>query len=85
MLLTETTVIKKSHPFFKECDDLSFKAKNVYNSAIYKIRHSEKYLNYNATNRLFIDEKNPDYQALPRKVSNGVLIMVDRNYKSFFE
>jgi len=30
MQLVEQHIIKKQHPFYKECDELCFKSKNLY-------------------------------------------------------
>jgi IS605 OrfB family transposase len=42
------------------------------------------YLNYHAINRILIDQKNPAYEALPRKVSNQTLMQLDKAWKGFF-
>ena len=89
MYLTEIHVIKKSNNLYKEIDNLCFLSKNLYNSALYTIRQhffdTGKYLNYNMTNRKFIDEKQPDYIKLPRKVSNHILQQIDKSFVSFFK
>ena len=40
MQLVETHLITSKHSFYKECDDLCFKAKNLYNAANYIIRQN---------------------------------------------
>lgn len=97
MLLVEQHIIKQQHPFFKECDELCFKSKNLYNYANYIVRQEfirtskEKelgliehanYLNYYDINKLV--KENIDYCLLPRKVSNQTLMLLDKNWKSFF-
>ena len=42
------------------------------------------YMNYNAINRILIDRQDPTYTALPRKVSNQVLMELDKAWKGFF-
>lgn len=42
------------------------------------------YLNYNAINRMMIDRCDPTYTALPRKVSNQTLMLLDKAWRGFF-
>lgn len=88
MILVLKHSYKKSHPFYKELDKLCFLSKNLYNSTLYTVRQhyfeTHKYLNYNAVNKLFTDNKQVDYCALPRKVSKMTQQLVDKNFKSFF-
>src|SRR5262249_10934285 len=65
----------------------AFASKNLYNQANYQIRqafiHEGKYLPYA---EIFHRLKQYEcYQALPRKVSNSILIQVHHNWISFFE
>jgi len=100
MQLVEKHIINKSHSLFSECNGLCFKSKNLYNYANYIVRNEfintfkEKeqgvrtfanYLNYNAINRILIDNKQFDMYQLPIKVSNQTLMTLDRNWKSFFK
>jgi putative transposase len=89
MQLVEKTVIKRTHRFFNEIDKLAFLSKNLYNAALYEIRQhffkTGKYLHrYDIING-FTANKNPDYTALPRKVSQQVVIQVSQAFQSFFE
>ena len=88
MKLVEQHLIKKTNPMFKECKDLCFKSKNLYNRALYEIRqeyiNNKKYLNYYDIEKLYKTEKWIDYEALPRKVSQQTLKLLDKNWKSFF-
>ena len=88
MLLTERHIISKKHQNYKECDELSFLSKNLYNRANYIIRQefitNSNYLNYNSINRMMIDTNDVDYRKLPPKVSNGILRQLDKNWRSFF-
>lgn len=88
MQLVERHIINKQHHLFNECDKLTFLSKNLYNHANYIVRqelfNNNKYLNYNDINKIMISTNNPDYIALPRKVSNGTLRLLDRNWKSYF-
>jgi len=88
MQLVEKHIIKKSHEAFKQIDKLSFLSKNLYNAGLYEVRHfffgEGNYLNYNALQKKFQKEKNVDYYDLPTKVSQQILMVLDRNFKSFF-
>lgn len=84
MYLTERHIVKTN----TELDDLCFKAKNLYNKALYLIRQhyfeTKCYLDYFKVNRIMVDSKDVDYYALPTRVSNEILRLLDRNFKSFF-
>ncbi len=87
MKVVERHVIKKNNEMWSEIDDLAFKSKNLYNQANYQIRQSfifqQKYLNYNAIEKLL---KNQEcYRELPAKVSQQILLVLHRNWVSFFE
>ncbi len=88
MKLVEQIVIKKSHSYFKEIDNLCFLSKNLYNQALYKVKNeyenTGKYLNYYDLVKQLSIEKQIDYCALPAKVSQQTLMLLDRNFKSFF-
>lgn len=89
MLLVETHMINSSHSLHNECDSLCFLSKNLYNASLYQIKQQyeldKTYVNYNALNRLFIDSNNPDYRALPAKISQQIMMLLDKNYKSYFK
>lgn len=84
MYLTERHIIKNN----KELDEVCFNSKNLYNKALYLIRQhyfkTKSYLNYYNINRLMVDSKDEDYYSLPCKVSNQTLMLLDKNFKSFF-
>lgn len=88
MILTERHIIKKTNSLYKELDMLCFLSKNLYNSALYTVRQfyfeNKKYINWININNQFIKDKQTDYYALPCKVSQQTLKMVDQNMKSFF-
>jgi len=86
MQLVEKHIIKGSNPIFKEIDILAFKAKNLYNSALYihRQRYNEglPYLSgYEMINQMQTHES---YVALPRKVSQQVVLKLDKSYKAYF-
>nr|DAU61784.1 MAG TPA: hypothetical protein [Bacteriophage sp.] len=73
MILVEKHIIKRNSLEYNELDNLCFLSKNLYNTALYKIRqpyfNTGKYLNkFQLINEL-TKEKQADYIALPRKVS----------------
>ena len=89
IVLVERHIISKKHHFFKECDRLTFLSKNLYNATLFRQRESffdpnKDFLNYFKINKIFVQENNPDYRALPAKVSKQVQMLVDRSFKSFF-
>jgi hypothetical protein len=76
-----------SDPRFATIDQAAFASKNLYNQANYQIRqafiHEGKYLPYAAIfHRLKHHEA---YSALPRKVSNSILIQLHQNWIAFFK
>lgn len=89
MQLIETIIINKNHKYYNELDNLCFLSKNLYNSALYYIRQeyilNKKYKNYYDVNNYFMNTKQKDYYALPCKVSQQILKLVDKNFKSFFQ
>jgi IS605 OrfB family transposase len=87
MQLTERHIIKSTKHRFVEIDELAFKSKNLYNAANYIIRQSFSYgwgyIKYNEMNRLM--KSHEAYKALPESVSQQILMILDKNWKSFFE
>ena len=87
MQLVERHLIRKDDPRFAALDRAAFASKNLYNQANYQIRqsfiHEGKYLPYA---EIFHRLKQHDaYRALPRKVSNSILLQLHKNWLSFFE
>ncbi|XHL99054.1 MAG: transposase [Microcoleus anatoxicus] len=80
-------MIKSTSHRFAQIDELAFKSKNLYNAANYVIRQSFiygwGYVNYNEMNRLM--KSHEAYKAMPAKVSQQILMVLDKNWKSFFE
>ena len=87
MQLAERHIIKSTEHRFAQIDELAFKSKNLYNAANYAIRQSFvygwSYINYHEMNRLM--KPHQAYKALPAKVSQQILMILDKNWKSFFE
>lgn len=88
MILVEKHDIRTKSKYYNILDNFCFKAKNLYNATLYAVRQyyfeNKKYLSYANVNKRFIEEHNPDYYALPTKVSQQIQRLVDRNFKSFF-
>lgn len=87
MRLVEQHIIKKDDPRFHKIDEMAFASKNLWNLANYFVRQSfifqGKYLNNAA---LYTQLKATDaYKALPAKVSNQVLMQLDKAWTAFFE
>ncbi len=87
MRLVEKHLIRKSDPRFAVIDRAAFASKNLYNQANYQIRqayiHEGKYL---PSTEIFHRLKTHEaYCALPRKVSNSILIQLHKNWIGFFE
>ncbi len=87
MQLVEQHLIRKSDPRFAAIDRAAFASKNLYNQANYQIRqaflHEGKYLPYaEMFHRL---KQHEAYCALPRKVSNSILIQLHNNWQAFFK
>jgi putative transposase len=83
--LVEQHCIKKSDPRYAAIDAAAFASKNLYNQATYHFRqayiHEGTWLAYA---EVFHRIKHLDcYQALPGKVSNSILILIDKNWRAF--
>ena len=87
MQLAQRHIIKSTEHRFVEIDKLAFQSKNLYNAANYVIRQSFiygwGYINYNEMNGLM--KSHQAYKDLSAKVSQQVLMILDNNWKSFFE
>jgi putative transposase len=84
MILVEQHILDES--LSKECDNLMWKSKNVYNSALYYIR--QYYFN---TDKLLdpvdcykILRGSDAYKQLPDKVSKSIIRKAYSNYESYF-
>jgi len=84
--LTERHIINKSHSNYKECDELCFKSKNIYNLSVYKVTEGLKTTDYEPLNKLYQVMKNEEcFKKLPMKVSTATIIQVQKNFKGFFK
>ena len=100
MKLVERHIIKRTNVNYKKLVELANLSCNLYNSALYVIRQhffnktnkrydndiasdvEKTYLNYYDLNRLL--KETDEYTALPSNVSQEILKLVDKNFKSFF-
>ncbi len=87
MQLVEQHVIDRTDLRYSMIDEAAFTSKNLYNAALYEIRqafiHEGTYLNYNEMDKRM--QSHEAYKALPAKVSQHVLILLHKNWISFFE
>lgn len=89
--------IKEGHELYSICDDLTFKAKNLYNAGLYHIRQSifernkfqeeEKpsVLSWVELVSQFRKEKQDDMLALPSKVSTNILKNLGSVIHSYYQ
>lgn len=88
MKIVERHIIKKTNPNFKEIDNLCFLSKNLYNVALYTLKkHYEetgKHLSFFTLDKQLRHSNQVDYIALPPNTSQQILMIVEKNYKSFF-
>jgi putative transposase len=86
MQLVERHVIKRADPRFAAIDRAAFASKNLYNAANYLMRqsfiHENVYLNYPEMDRRM--EGHEAYTALPAKVAQWVLRLLDQNWQNYF-
>jgi putative transposase len=86
MKLVEQHVIRRGDPRYQGLDAAAFASKNLWNAANYLVRQSfilgGVYLNNTAVFHLI--KSHEAYQALPRKVSNQVLLQVHKAWVGFF-
>ena len=94
MQLTERHLIKPSHELYRTLDDLTFKAKNLYNHGLYLYRqsyfeHKENpetpILTWEAIDKNLRKQGHSDVRALPSKVANAVLKNLGENITSFWK
>lgn len=89
--------IKEKHELYSVCDDLTFKAKNLYNAGLYQVRQSiferEKCKGENKPSVLtwvelvsqFRKDKQADMLALPSKVSTNILKIIGSTISSYYQ
>ena len=94
MQLTERHLIKPSHKLYQTLDDLTFKAKNLYNHGLYLYRQSYfeckknpemPILSWIDIDRNLRHEGHEDIRALPAKVANAVLKNLGEALSSYWK
>ena len=87
MQLVEQHCIDKKDPCYSVIDEAAFKSKNLYNAALYEVRQAfftdGIYLTYNEIQKRM--QSHEAYKALPAKVSQQILMLLDKNWISFKE
>ena len=83
----QSVVVKIGSHLYQEIDNLCFKSKNLFNATLYDERqtyfNTGKFKFYNKINKDFVKNNQPDYRALPAKVSKHTQMKVDQAIKSF--
>jgi putative transposase len=84
--LVEQHVISRKDERFAPIDAAAFVSKNLYNAALYEVRQAfifeGRYLDYYA---VYARMKGHEaYRALPAKVAQQVLRLLDKNWQSYF-
>ena len=86
MQLSEKHIINVNHSLYKECDNLCFNSKNIYNRSMFLIK--QDYVNnnsYDTLNNLYNVMKHEEcYKLLPPKVAQQTLRNVSSIWKSYF-
>src|SRR5438067_3461977 len=87
MQLVEQHIIDRNDPRYAVIDAAAFASKNLYNAALYEMRqafiHQGRYLSYSQVDKMM--QSHEAYRALPAKVSQQILMLLERNWKSFKE
>ncbi len=94
MQLTERHLIKPNHELYATLDDLTFKAKNLYNHGLYLYRQSYfehkknpdvPVLSWAEIDKSLRKQGHDDMRALPSKVAGAVLKNLGENISSFWK
>lgn len=94
MQLTERHLIKPSHELYGVLDDLTFKAKNLYNHGLYLYRQSyfeykknpkKSTLTWRDIDKSLRRQGHEDIRALPAKVANAVLKNLGESITSYWK
>lgn len=88
MYLTEQHIITVNDKRYKDLDRICFLSKNLYNAALYIIKQeflvSGKWTRYAELSKKMVVENNVDFRALSGSSSQQILMVLDRNLKSYF-
>ena len=87
MILSEQHIFTRGSKAFSEFERLCRNANNLFNATMYCVRQeffSGTILTYEAINKKFIQDKQPDYYNLPTKISQQIQRIVSASWKSYF-
>lgn len=88
MYLTEQHIITVNDKRYKDLDRICFLSKNLYNAALYVIKQeflvSGKWIRYAELSKKMVAENNVDFRAMSGSSSQQILMVLDRNLKSYF-
>ena len=87
MQLTERHRVDRNNTMFKQCEDICFATKNIYNRSLYLIKQDwENNQSYDVLNNLNEVMKTEEcFKAIPCNVAQQTIRMVQKVYKSFFK
>ena len=94
MQLVERHLIKPNHELYRTLDDLTFKAKNLYNHGLYLYRqsyfeykknHDKPVLSWVEIDKNLRKQGHEDIRALPAKVANAVLKNLGESITSYWK
>ncbi len=87
MQVVEQHVMSKSDPRYEVIDQAAFASKNLYNAALYEMRQAFIFQQVRCTYpEMHARMKSHDaYKALPAKVAQQVLRLLDKNWKAWEE
>src|SRR6266702_3919280 len=85
MQVVEQHVMRKSDPRYEVIDQAAFASKNLYNAALYEMRQAFIFQQVRFTYpEMHARMKSHEaYKALPAKVAQQVLRLLDKNWKAF--
>lgn len=94
MQLVERHLVKPNHELYRTLDDLTFKAKNLYNHGLYLYRQSyfeykknpnKPVLSWAEIDKILRKQRHEDIRALPAKVANAVLKNMGESITSYWK
>lgn len=88
-LYVEKQIIKPTHKYYNQLDELCRLSKNLYNTTLYEARqyyfkNNSRFSAYDII-RKFTKENQKDFRALPAVVSRYVIQLVEKNMNSYFK
>lgn len=88
MTLVEQHIIKNTDSRYAELYSVCHLSKNLYNIGLYRTRQyyfeNKKFLTAYSLITTLVKENDIDYRALPAKVSQQTILLVEQNFKGFF-